>query len=406
MSHDSTVDGIDHTKPAAEDPSRLRTFFSILRRFIGVTDIATARFSLPAQLLEPTPNLEYWNYLDRPENFISIGKSDDELGRMLEVLRFWFTKDVCHWEVEDFRPPVYPNSVDEADAGVQTVSDGEKVRISFLTEQTSHHPPVSAFYVDCPQRGITARGFDQISAKFSGTSIRIAPGQHNQGIFVNLQRRDNEEYQLTHPAAHIGGWLRGSLSISVSDSCYVICPKTRIKAILQYLDDGWLSRAHHRVVGIVFRYDPENDDKTKIKEVPETDILARIEGSWHEKIYYTVTGSTERQLLIDITPLFPESKIVPPEEQQLVNESRRCWSEVTMAINTRQYSLATQRKHELEERQRVKAAIRMEKQHEWNPRFFVFPVDPSGRPELTADGKKVLEKLHEGDYTLEEKPVT
>lgn len=56
---------------------------------------------------------EYWHYLDRPETFVryvkiartlhpklipgSIGKSDDELGRMLEVLRFWFTKDlVCH----------------------------------------------------------------------------------------------------------------------------------------------------------------------------------------------------------------------------------------------------------------------------------------------------------------------
>ena len=26
-------------------------------RFIGVTDIASVRFSLPAQLLEPTPNL-------------------------------------------------------------------------------------------------------------------------------------------------------------------------------------------------------------------------------------------------------------------------------------------------------------------------------------------------------------
>lgn len=26
----------------------------------------------------------------------SIGKSDDELGRMLEVLRFWFTKDLVH----------------------------------------------------------------------------------------------------------------------------------------------------------------------------------------------------------------------------------------------------------------------------------------------------------------------
>lgn len=57
--------------------------------------------------------VEYWNYLDRPEAFIryvllhvpsinppdrksSIGDSEDELGRMLAVLRFWFTKDlVC-----------------------------------------------------------------------------------------------------------------------------------------------------------------------------------------------------------------------------------------------------------------------------------------------------------------------
>ena len=29
----------------------------ISRRFLGVSDLATVRFSLPAQLLEPTPNL-------------------------------------------------------------------------------------------------------------------------------------------------------------------------------------------------------------------------------------------------------------------------------------------------------------------------------------------------------------
>jgi hypothetical protein len=85
-------------------------------RFIGVSDLASIRFSLPAHLLEPTPNLgnlqcksihnwtvavftdclvpEYWNYLDRPEAFISIGDSEDQLGRMLNVLRFWFTKDL------------------------------------------------------------------------------------------------------------------------------------------------------------------------------------------------------------------------------------------------------------------------------------------------------------------------
>jgi len=81
-------------KTSAEDASKLKTFLSILKKFIGVSDIAAVRFSLPAQLLEPIPNLEYWHYLDRPDAFISIGDSQDPLGRMLGCLRFWFTKDL------------------------------------------------------------------------------------------------------------------------------------------------------------------------------------------------------------------------------------------------------------------------------------------------------------------------
>jgi hypothetical protein len=73
-------------------------------RFIGVADIASVRFSLPAQLLEPTPNLEYWNYLDQPNTFIAIGDADDALDRMLEVLRFWFTKDLKYVKGKPCKP--------------------------------------------------------------------------------------------------------------------------------------------------------------------------------------------------------------------------------------------------------------------------------------------------------------
>jgi len=86
------------------------------------------------------------------------------------------------------------------------------VKLSFLTEQTSHHPPVSAWVIDCPEKNITARGYDQIAAKFTGTSIRVTAGNHNHGMFVELKSWD-EEYQLTHPAAHVGGLLRGSITI-------------------------------------------------------------------------------------------------------------------------------------------------------------------------------------------------
>ncbi len=43
------------------------------------------------------------------------------------------------------------------------------------------------------------RGFDQITAKFTGTSVKVLPGEHNMGIFITLANRDNETYQLTHP---------------------------------------------------------------------------------------------------------------------------------------------------------------------------------------------------------------
>ncbi|KAL1995381.1 hypothetical protein VTN49DRAFT_1568 [Thermomyces lanuginosus] len=434
----------------SDETSKLKTFLSILRKFIGVPDIASVRFSLPAQLLEPTPNLDYWNYLDRPETFASIGISDDELGRMLEVLRFWFTKDLKHikgkpckpynstlgeffrsyWEVEQIEPPIYPSGKAPPNGTATTVADGQEdgpIRVCYLTEQTSHHPPVSAFYIDCPARGISARGFDQISARFTGTSVRVAPGEHNLGIFITLHRRDNEEYHLEHPAAHVGGFLRGSLSISVADTCAIRCARTRLKVLLQYHEDGWMGRGpRNRVEGVIFRYDPANDTRTKIKDVPKSDILARIHGSWHGKIFYTLTSATSSSassintattssspenekenthLLIDVAPLNPIPKKVPPDSAQLSNESRRFWAKVTDAILAKQYAEATRYKQEIEERQRQKAAARKERGEEWQPRFFTSVVTEDGRPELTEDGKKALRGLQTGDYTLEESKV-
>ncbi|KAJ5306609.1 hypothetical protein PENANT_c031G03695 [Penicillium antarcticum] len=407
---------------APDDSSKLKTFLSILRKFVGVADIASVRFSLPAQLLEPRPNLEYWHYLDRPETFASIGKSDDELGRMLEVLRFWFTKDLkyikgkpckpynstlgeffrCSWDVNDN----IPEEQNLPGISSSSVQDGDdKVKVCYLTEQTSHHPPVSAFFIDCPERGVTARGFDQISAKFTGTSIRVSPGQHNLGIFVNIEKRDNEEYQLTHPDAHLGGILRGALAITVADTCYISCPKTGMKAILQYMEEGWIGRSQNKMEGVIFRYNKDKDTVTRIKDVPENDVIARITGSWHGKIYFTLAGSKDARLLIDIAPLFPVPKSMPPAEEQLSNESLKFWGDVTNAIVDKQFSQATKLKQDIEERQRERAAERKEKGTEWNPRFFTGAVTPLGKPELTEEGQKVLQGIKSGEYTLTESTV-
>lgn len=116
----------------------------------------------------------------------------------------------CQWQIDDpAATATKPTTSSTKSQTPSTTTAGEKLRVSFLTEQTSHHPPVSAYYAECPEKGIVARGFDQLSAKFTGTSIRVIPGIYNEGIFVTLQKRDNETYHLTHPAAYLGGFLRG-----------------------------------------------------------------------------------------------------------------------------------------------------------------------------------------------------
>lgn len=55
-------------------------------------------------------------------------------------------------------------SLRDPDAGVR---EDEKVTVVFLSEQTSHHPPVSAAYYYCPEKGVEAVCVDHIVAKVS-----------------------------------------------------------------------------------------------------------------------------------------------------------------------------------------------------------------------------------------------
>ena len=245
----------------------------------------------------------------------------------------------------------------------------------------------------------------------------MIPGNFNLGIFVTLHNRENEEYQLTHPDANLGGLLRGSLSVSVTDTCFITCPKTRLKAILHYLDEGWIGKTQNVVQAVIYRYDPDNDNITKLKDIPEKSIVARIEGCWKEKVYYTIPDTpavgkeantdptTKKQLLIDLVPLMPVPKIVPPEEDQLPNESRVFWKSVTDAILGKQYGEATKAKQVIEERQREKAAERQARNEEWRPRFFTEPVGPKGKPELTEEGKQVMRGMQELKFQLKEPEV-
>ncbi|CDU26317.1 related to OSH6-member of an oxysterol-binding protein family [Sporisorium scitamineum] len=517
------------------DSGKLKTLMGILKRMVGVKDIAAIRMSLPANLLEPVPNLEYWNYLDRGDYFTLVADLDDPLDRMLAVLRFTFTKELkyvkgkvckpynsvlgehfrCHWDFEPVKfkdshvLPVQATSTDNPEplplasdlartptlsakqgsappsplvqaqdkqsrpASIRGVSlessnstsskkslskllgrkknansvsenqpaatassgptdDGEstatandaasgsgsstqrpgKRRLCFLTEQVSHHPPISSFFCEAKEAGVQLYGVDQLGAKFTGTSIRVFPGEQNQGIFLRLT--DNakcgaagEEYQITHPTASINGLLRGSLWVAICDNLYVTCrggkrdkgpgdDGTRLRAIVEYKDESWITKAKYALEGVIYAYGPNDDadEYTSAKQVPQDKVLATFEGSWKGKITYKKKGDKEARLLLNINDVDPIAKSVRPLSAQDEMESRRIWEPVTSAILAKKYSEATKHKQDIEQRQRNVAAERKRKGETFIPRFFEADIS-DGRPKLTGEGRKALDGENE-----------
>ena len=122
-------------------------------------------------------------------------------------------------------------------------SDNEPIRVAYITEQVSHHPPVSAYYATCPSRSVEMRGIDQISAKISGTTLRVVPGSYNKGIYININGGpgEGEQYHITHPIASVNGILRGSFYITVADSTIITCTggkgKESYRAVIEYKEE-------------------------------------------------------------------------------------------------------------------------------------------------------------------------
>ncbi|KAG7529415.1 hypothetical protein FFLO_05687 [Filobasidium floriforme] len=486
--------------------SKVKVILGLLKKLIGVSDVANLRLSLPASLLEPIPNLEYWHYADRPDIFASMGDSPDELERMLSVMRYSFSNQLkfvrykigkpynstlgehfqCNWSLSPvtFDPktkaPVInaykfdPSTnggerelvamsamstpmvaavetgddvsvrslgspsqtasgnagskilptpsklklgrafsarssteiaavkdMEKAVAGMTIRDKDEKVEVVYLTEQVSHHPPISSAYYCCPQRGVEMSCVDQISAKVSFPCVQITPGSANQGLFIKLSDPSpgaGETYQITHPIAQVNGIMRGQYYGTISDKTVITCtsdkPGLRLKAITEYKDESWLGKPKFALEGIVFQYDPSKADEvawSKIKSVPSDRILGNYEGSWRKQIKWRRKGEKEWRIIIDMDELDLVPKDVRPLEEQTERESRNLWREVTGHIVGKNWGEATREKQIIEQAQRDRSHEMKQQGRTHIPTYFEQDIS-SGQPKLSEQGRQTIQQ--------------
>ncbi|XP_041114116.1 oxysterol-binding protein-related protein 8-like isoform X2 [Polyodon spathula] len=226
----------------------------------------------------------------------------------------------------------------------------------YISEQVSHHPPVSAFYVSNRKDGFCLSGSILAKSKFYGNSLSAILDGEARLTFLNR----GEDYVMNMPYAHCKGILYGTLTLELGGQINIMCEKTGYSALLEFKLKPFLGNN-----------DSVNQISGKIKLGKE--VLATLEGHWDSEVIIHDKKTGISDTFWNPTPELRQSRLtrctVVTEEQEDW-ESEKLWQHVTQAIHNKDQVEATNEKYILEEAQRKATRERKAKCEEWKCRLF------------------------------------
>ncbi|KAI9031933.1 hypothetical protein CLU79DRAFT_693763 [Phycomyces nitens] len=313
------------------------------------------RVTLPTFVLEPRSMVErITDFMSHPNLILNANEIDDPLERFIAVVRYFLSG--WHIRPRGVKKPYNP-VLGEFFRCRYSYEDGTQG--FYLSEQVSHHPPVSSYFYTCPEHHITVTGDIKPKSRFLGNSVATLMQGDTQLI---LEKRFNERYDIRMPNVYARGILFGTMTMELGDTSTVRCITSDLICELEFKTKGFFSGQWNSVVG-------------KIKKESTQELLCEITGQWSNEtmIKYCKTNVKKPFFDVKTATLFPKS--VPLETEQEKLESRRLWSALTAAIHGRDMEKATEEKTFIEDEQRQSTKEREEHGIPWKPRFFDIEYD-------------------------------
>lgn len=218
--------------------------WSILKQCIGKE---LSKITMPIVFNEPlsllqrlTENVEYSYLLEKASN------SDDPVKRLEYVAAFAVAGISSNWE--RLGKPFNPLLGETFEHHRET--DG----VHILTEQVSHHPPVSAFHVDSPH--FTFSGAIHPKLKLWARSVEIKP----EGTVILRLSKHNETYTWTGVTCCVHNIIVGKLWMEQCGTMEIKCHDNGLVTELNFKPAGWYSKDLNCVEGFIF-----DQQKTKLR---------------------------------------------------------------------------------------------------------------------------------------------
>ncbi|ETN73601.1 Oxysterol-binding protein [Necator americanus] len=329
------------------------------------------KVTLPTFILERRSLLEmYADFFAHPDAFVITVDLESPQERFVSVVKYYLNAFYAARKSgvakkpynpilgETFRcrynVPGLPPSGKKTDSGPFPGSDENQ--LTFIAEQVSHHPPVSAFYAEHPSKHISFHAHIYTKSSFLGLSIGVA----NIGCGTVILHDYNEQYTVTFPSGY-GRSIMSTPWVELGGKVKITCEKTGYYADIDFLTKPFFGGKPHRIQGNLYR---EGNKKP----------FMTVRGEWNS-IIMAKPAYGDEYLFIDVRAQPEMKKECVPVMQQSERESRRLWRHVTAALLRNRINIATTAKRMIEQRQRAEAKQRLESGERWKTRFFSLAPD-------------------------------
>jgi len=206
-----------------------------------------------------------------------------------------------------------------------------------VSEQVSHHPPISAVYLENNQAGVSANGHTGQKSTFRATAARIDVTQ--TGHIIVRMRDYPDTYLITLPSLQILGLWRGAPYVELSGTSVI--QSQNYSTVIEFSGKGWISGEKHTFSAITSR-------------VGEKEHLYTTVGNWAGKSIKENHQTKEKTEFFNVETSQRAEPIIKPVEEQNSMESKKVWQYVAKAINEGDFATASKLKAEIEQRQRDK----------------------------------------------------
>uniref|UniRef100_A0A8B9LCW9 Oxysterol-binding protein n=1 Tax=Astyanax mexicanus TaxID=7994 RepID=A0A8B9LCW9_ASTMX len=260
------VNGVKRHRTSLPAPMFSRNDFSIwsiLRKSIGME---LSKITMPVIFNEPLSFLQrLTEYMEHTSLIHQANKSTDSIERMKCVAAFAVSAVASQWERtgKPFNPLL----------GETYELVREDLGFRLISEQVSHHPPVSAFHAEGMQKDFVFHGSIYPKLKFWGKSVEAEP----KGTITLELPKYNEAYTWTNPTCCVHNIIVGQLWIEQYGNVEVINHRTGERCCLNFKPCGLFGKELHKVEGYIL-------DKSKKK-------VCMLYGKWTECMY-TVDPAT------------------------------------------------------------------------------------------------------------------